>query len=145
MLGLHQASNLFVSGGSKVDFFMFFPPLRSDIMKLTERTQKVIEENGQYIIDYCSLFVLVNLLWKSWKKRNNFVANPIDIYDDLGNSFFPKGLTLENRTKVAGLRFAAFSIPNGNNLYTREKSFEIFQNSRPRSCSSSRQVAYKNF
>ena len=37
----------------------------SGIMKLTERWQKVIEQNGQYIIDLCFLFVLINLLWKS--------------------------------------------------------------------------------
>ena len=34
----------------------------SGIMKRTERWQKVIEQNGQYIIDLCLLFVLMNLL-----------------------------------------------------------------------------------
>ena len=34
----------------------------SGIMKLTERWQKVIGQNGQYIIDSCLLFVLMNLL-----------------------------------------------------------------------------------
>ena len=34
----------------------------SGIMKLTERWQKVIEQNGQYIIVKCLLFILINLL-----------------------------------------------------------------------------------
>ena len=34
----------------------------SGIMKLTERWQTVIEQNGQYIIDKCLFFVLINLL-----------------------------------------------------------------------------------
>ena len=34
----------------------------SGIMELTERWQKVIKQNGQYIIDLCLLFVLINLL-----------------------------------------------------------------------------------
>ena len=34
----------------------------SGIIELTERWQKVIEQNGQYIIDYCRLFVIINLL-----------------------------------------------------------------------------------
>ena len=32
------------------------------IMKLTERWQKVAEQNGQYIINSCLLFLLINFL-----------------------------------------------------------------------------------
>ena len=66
----------------KNDLIQFFASknqtfYESGIMNLTERWQKVIEQYGQYIIDKCLLFILMNLLWKSWKKRNYFVANPI--------------------------------------------------------------------
>ena len=32
----------------------------SGIMEVTERWQKVIKQNGQYIIDVCLLFILIN-------------------------------------------------------------------------------------
>ena len=38
-------------------------------MKLTERWQKVIEQNGQYIIDKCLLFVINELALKIMKKK----------------------------------------------------------------------------
>ena len=51
-------------------------------MKLTERWQKVIEQNGQYIIDQCLLFLLINFFENHKKKRNDLVANPIIINKD---------------------------------------------------------------
>ena len=51
----------------KNDLIQFFASknqtfYESGIMNLTERWQKVIEQYGQYIIDKCLLFILMNLL-----------------------------------------------------------------------------------
>ena len=50
--------------------------LTERFMKLTERWQKVMEQSGQYIFDWCLLFILINLLWKSWKKTKWLCCQP---------------------------------------------------------------------
>ena len=42
----------------------------------THLNGKTFEQNVQYIIDECLLFVLINLLWKSWKKTKCLCCLP---------------------------------------------------------------------
>ena len=49
------------------------------ITKLPERWQKIIEQNGKYIIDYSSFLVFKNVFNLYEKMDNYFWDNPINV------------------------------------------------------------------
>ena len=72
------------------------------IMILPEKWQKVIDQNGTYIIDQCLKFIWINSLWKTWIKPK---------------LLFPQPNTLQNRIILLNNNLMIFNIFHFDNCF----------------------------